>query len=67
MGAADGYGKPIVFHQLSEELCPVQVRDSLFHDGGILRIVRMDGRCKDDEIDVVGNVFPALSDQDTDP
>ena len=60
---ADSDGKMVILHQLAQQLRPAQGRDPFFMHGYILRIVGVNGSCKDCKINVVGDVFGALADK----
>ena len=66
MGAADRHRILVPAHDLSQKNGPVNVRNSVFHDGDILRVVRSDRRGENDEVDVGCYIFFFLADNDID-
>ena len=54
-------------HDLAEQNGSADVRNSAFHDRDVFRIVRVDRRCKDDQIDVGSDILFLLSDDDLYP
>ena len=66
MGSAYSDGILISAHDLAQKNGPCYVRDLVLHNSYILRIIRTDRRCKDDEIDVGCYIFLLLADNDFD-
>ena len=61
VGAADGDAVFITCHDLAQELCPGHHGDAFFLTCPVLRVLRPDRRGKDRAVDIVRDVFPALS------
>ena len=66
VGAADRDGILVSAHDLAQKNRPCYVRNSVFHNGDIFRIVRSDRCREDDEIDVGRDILLPLADNDSD-
>ncbi len=61
MGAADGNGHLVIFHNLSHKLSPGEAGKLFFMGGNVFGIIRKNGAGKNHAIDGVSHIFGALS------